>query len=216
MVDVDRSLRLKKGQFLTDEYSKDLIVLHHTEGASAKSTFEYWNSSPSRTATAFIVERDGTIYEVFDPKRWAVHVGVKNAQKETIYDHEKRSIGIEIACEGVLKLVDGQHRAFVSDKKPKGSAFKGTLYDHGADWRSYRYFAAYTAKQLAAVNALVDDLCTRFNIPRRTPKDGLNFDKSLLSFTGIVGHNHMRGDKSDLHPGFDWTGLKTHCSLNEV
>jgi len=60
----------------------------------------------------------------------------------------------------------------------------------------------------------IDALCDF--LAQRTPKDGLNFDKNLLSFTGIVGHNHMRGDNSDLHPGFDWTGLKTHCSLNEV
>ena len=200
---INRTLRLKENEYMPEVQPKDLIVLHHTEGASAKSTFDYWNGDNRTIATAFIVERDGTIFEVFDPKQWAHHLGIKGTGGK----HDKRSIGIEIACEGVLTPKDGKYFAF-------GREFKGEPFDHGKPWRDgKRYFAAYPAKQIAAVADLVDELCTTFAIRRRTPKDPLAFDAALLDYTGVVAHHHVRADKLDLHPGFDWTSLIGRCNL---
>jgi hypothetical protein len=47
--------------------SKDLLVLHFTAEASAEGAFSSWVADTSRVATAYIVDRDGTIYETFDP-----------------------------------------------------------------------------------------------------------------------------------------------------
>ena len=47
---IDRqSMRLSAGQFVAEPQSKDLIVIHHTVGGSAKSTFDYWQAQPERT-----------------------------------------------------------------------------------------------------------------------------------------------------------------------
>jgi N-acetyl-anhydromuramyl-L-alanine amidase AmpD len=45
------------------------------------------------------VERDGTIFEVFDPRFWAFHLGLAGTGGSA----ERRSIGIEMASEGRLE-----------------------------------------------------------------------------------------------------------------
>ncbi len=55
-------------------------MLHHTAGGSARSTFNYWNGNATRIATAYIVERDGTIFEVFDPR----HLNLDSAAHATM------------------------------------------------------------------------------------------------------------------------------------
>jgi peptidoglycan hydrolase-like protein with peptidoglycan-binding domain len=202
---VDRSLRLSDAQYLQEEYPKDLIVLHHTAGGSARSTFNWWQEGdPKRIATAYIVERDGTILEVFDPRFWAFHLGLPGTGGRV----DRRSIGIELASEGWLEEGAGGLLAF-------GRPFAGEVYDHGSEWRGQRYFAAYTPDQTASVIALVDHLCELFAVPRRTPADSLAFDPALFDFRGIVGHHHVRADKTDLHPGFRWESLIEEARLEK-
>ena len=84
---IDRSLRLSDDMYYRQETKKSLIVLHHTVGGTAQSTIKYWDTDPRHIATAYVVSRGGTVFEVFDPKYWAWHLGVKDR------DIEKRSIG---------------------------------------------------------------------------------------------------------------------------
>jgi len=194
---VDRSLRLSDAQYLQESFPKDLIVLHHTAGASARSTFDWWQTGqPQRIATAYIVERDGTIFEVFDPRFWAFHLGLAGTDGSA----ERRSIGIEMASEGWLEERGEELLAF-------GRPFGGAVYDHGKRWRGHRFFAAYTPEQVGAAIRLVDHLCEVFSIPRRTPADPLGFDRALFVYRGVLGHHQVRADKTDLHPGFPWERL---------
>lgn len=100
---VDQSMRLTPDQYIPERQEKDLVVLHHTVGGTARSTFEWWQTGDreQRVATAYIIDRDGIIYEVFDPAHWAYHLGLKGAAGA----HDKRSIGIELASEGGLREV---------------------------------------------------------------------------------------------------------------
>lgn len=200
--EVDRTWRLPEGQYVAEALAKDLIVLHHTAGASARSTFDWWRETGDRIATAYIVERDGTIQEVFDPRFWAFHLGLKNSGGRV----DRRSIGIEMASEGWLEERDGGLFAF-------GRRFEGEVYDHRQPWREHRFWAAYTPAQTDSVIGLVDHLCRVFHVPRRTPGAHLGFDPSLFDFQGIVGHHHLRADKSDVHPGFPWDDLVSRCRL---
>lgn len=203
---IDRTLRLPEGQFVQEERPKDLIALHHTVGASARSTFNFWRDTPARIATAYIVERDGTIHEVFDPRFWAFHLGLRNTGGRV----DQRSIGIEMASEGPLEERDGGFTAF-------GRPFEGEVFTHDSSWRDQgRFWAAYTGEQADSVSALVDHLCRIFGVARRTPGDHLGFDRELLDFQGVLGHHHVRADKSDLHPGFSWAGLVDRCRLQIV
>src|SRR5437868_10376792 len=66
---ISTDLRLPATEFFNAAQTKDLIVLHHTVGGSAKSTFDYWRTDPQHIGTAYIVERDGTIFEVFPDRK---------------------------------------------------------------------------------------------------------------------------------------------------
>src|SRR5919109_600338 len=106
-MNVSLEWRLGAAEYFAHSHPKDLVVLHHTVGASARSTFESWRTDGKRIATAYIVERDGAIYEIFPPECWAYHIGVKGRR-----ELDRRSIGIEIASEGALECRAGQYFAF--------------------------------------------------------------------------------------------------------
>ncbi len=76
MLNINRTIRLENKDYIASETQKDLIVLHHTVGGTAKSTIEYWKTDPNRIATAYVIERNGEVFEVFDPKYWAFHLGL--------------------------------------------------------------------------------------------------------------------------------------------
>ena len=199
---ISDELRLGAKDYFAETQKKDVIVLHHTVGASARSSVEGWRNG-KKIATAYIVERDGTVYEVFSPESWAFHLGLKGPRGEV----DKRSIGIEIASEGPLeKQADGSFRAF-------GREFNGEVFDHGSPWRGYRHFAQYTPAAVQAVCELVAELLERFKIPRRTTRGHAEYSPALRDFQGVLTHCQLRADKSDCHPGFEWEQLVERCGL---
>ena len=209
-LNINRTIRLAKQDYIESETPKDLLVLHHTVGATALSTINYWKTDPQRIATAYIIERDGEVYEIFDPKFWAFHLGLKGTGGAV----DKRSIGIEIASEGGLTERGGKLYCF--DKVSERTLFAGEYYDHGTPWRGYRFFDAYSDAQILAVIKLISLLCEQFAIPRRTPANHFDADDSYRQFAGILGHHHLRPDKSDIHPGFPWQRVIDECGLELV
>jgi len=199
----DTSLMLPDSQYYKEQTKKDLIVMHHTVGGTAKSTVEYWLSTPDHIATAFVIERDGTVYQMFDPMYWAHHVGAKDPRNLAL---NKRSIGIELASEGGLTKVNDKLYCYgiVSQR----TEFKQPFVDLGCVWRGYQYFDAYSDEQIESTIVLINFLCTEFNIPKTvfstTPYD---YKTSNLDLSGICGHSHLRADKSDVHPLFPWDKL---------
>lgn len=201
---VDRSLRLPADQYLPDASApKNLIVLHHTAGGSAKSTFDWWRTTPERIGTAYIVARDGRVHEVFDPRAWAFHLGIKGTGGAV----DRRSVGIEIASEGGLTESGGKLYSFgvVSPR----TEYRGEVYELRDPWRGFRHFAVYTPAALASVTRLVDELCSDLRVPRVMP----GAETAPLDFAGVAGHFHFRRDKSDVHPGFPWGELADACGL---
>lgn len=204
------TLRLGGGQYYAEARAKSLLVIHHTVGRSARSTLEWWRADPRRIGTAYLIDRDGTVYETFPAKYWAHHVGVAGD-----VELEKRTIGIELASEGPLIAKNG-FLAFYNPKTGRGRLHTDPVVDLGREWRSYRYFDAYEPAQIAALLGLVDQLCDRFHIPRRCPADAWGFDERWRSFEGVVSHSHLRADKTDIHPLGPWRELKTYCRLEEI
>jgi N-acetyl-anhydromuramyl-L-alanine amidase AmpD len=217
VMNLSTDLRLPPGEFYSAKQPKDLIVLHHTVGGSAKSTFDYWRTDPQHIGTAYIVERDGTIFEVFPPECWAYHLGLKIAPMGVV---DKRSIGIEIASEGALLERDGKYYAFgrmAEQTRFAAPNAEKDVFDCGIVWRDYRYFAKYTPAAIASVCKLVDDLLTRFAIPRQTPTAHTEADLAAYrNYKGVLTHCQLRTDKTDCHPGFDWDQLITACKLNLI
>ena len=201
VLDIDRTLRLPDDQYVVEEAEKDLIYYHHTVGGSAKSTFKWWLMDPARVGTAYIIARDGTIYEVFDPKYWCFHLKIGDSAVD------KRSIGIELASEGALTRVGEWLYAFDGKKRLYSLVNdKDKFYDHGEVWRSgYQYFDKYDDPQILSLWKLCVLLMAQFDIPHLTPADHIGCDRRRYhDFQGILGHHHVRKDKTDVHPGFPW------------
>jgi N-acetyl-anhydromuramyl-L-alanine amidase AmpD len=210
---IDRSLRLPPDEYKVEVTKKNLIVLHHTVGASATSTFEWWLTDPKPIGTAYLIARDGTVHEVFPPEGWAYHLGYGSRVDE------RRSIGIELASEGALLERGG--RLYCYDKLTERTRFTGGSFDLGYAWRGYRYFDVYEEAQLAALIELVGDLTHRFNVPPavlqtvRTGQPSI-FHVNHRLFNGIVGHAHLRPEKTDVHPDFDWNRLVNELGLQRI
>ena len=206
---VDRSLRLPHGQYYSRAQPKRAVVLHHTVGGSAKSSFAWWLQDPRVVGTAYLIERDGTIYEVFPPECWAGHLGIKDVEAE------KETIGIELASEGALIEKGGDVWAFgAGTGKLLGRADEllkaGRVVRLDIPWRGYQWFDAYDPPQVAAAIALVLELCDRFGIPRRLPLEAANGKADVrrwIGYRGVLHHAMVRKDKSDLHPRFPWREL---------
>jgi len=204
-VHVDRSVRLPEGEYFAERQRKTGIALHHTVGRSARSTVEHWRTdraaggAPRRVGTAYVVERDGTVFEVFDPEAWAYQFGLTWPVAGRLA-FEKRFIGIEIASEGGLIERDGILYAF-DTVSPRTMVARAEAFDYGRAYRGYRWFDRYEPEQLEAVGRLVDELCSRFEIPRQYPDRPFDYHgEALAAFEGVIGHAMVRPDKSDPAP----------------
>lgn len=214
-----RSFRLTDDQYHADPQSKSAVILHHTVGGSAKGTIKYWQEDPRRIATAYLVERDGTIFEVFPPECWANHLGCKDLGLE------RRSIGIELASEGGLTIkTEGQNLvAYTALGAPLGLATtlkkQGRILRLDTPFRGFHWFDAYEPAQVQATIALVLELCDRFRIPRRMPSPAeCRGDADLrkwFGYQGVLHHAMLRPDKSDLHPAFPFETLQADLAEAE-
>lgn len=218
----DRTLRFPDGEFFATPEQKTGIALHHTVGGSARSTYKWWMDDRTEAGarlmvgTAYIIDRDGTVFEVFDPAAWAWQFGLPWAQAKKI-KFERRFIGVELASEGPLIESNGQLYCFdrVSPKtvKPRAEAF-----DLGRTYRGYRYFDKYEDAQVASLIELINKLCDDFQIRRQAPSRFFDYyGEQLADFEGIIGHTMVRQDKSDPAPDQAlWDRIIRECRVTAV
>ena len=204
-VHLDRSLRLPDDEYFAERERKTGIAIHHTVCGAAQTTIELWRNDRTprggrrRVATPYVIGRDGTVFEVFDPEHWAYHLGVRWPKAQRLA-FEKRFIGIEIASEGALIERDDMLYAF-DRVAPNTLRAKAQSFDYGQLYRGYRWFDRYEPAQLDALGRLVDELCGRFPIPRRYPDRPFDYyGEALAEFEGVIGHAMVRSDKSDPAP----------------
>ena len=221
-LEISRSLRLPEGEFFPAARKKSGIGIHHTVGGSARSTLNHWLQDRTKAGkrrivgTAYIVDRDGTVYEVFEPLAWAFQFGLTWPPAEQM-KFEQRFIGIEIASEGGLTECDGELYCFdqVSPKtrKPRAAAF-----DYGKPYRGYRYYDRYEPPQIDSLVALIDHLCDTYLIERRVPHPPFDYyGDRLIDFKGIVGHAMVSPDNTDPAPMQSlWDRLIADCRLVPV
>lgn len=227
-MNINKDFRLAGNQYYRDIYKKNNIYLHHTVGGSALSTFNWWNQNPEHVGTAYIIERNGIIYEVFDPSYWDHHLGLKIPQN-TYYN--KTSIGIELASEGALRS-GAELNQILGEKKFDETILYSfditvppfvkakALYHIDLDNDKFQYFPSgfrdfyfydnYDIEQVEATIELVNELCNRFQIKKALllPETRFNYDPLSLDFKGILTHCNVRKDKSDLCPCWDWSKLE--------
>jgi len=219
---IDYTLRLPEGQFFPAARKKSGIAIHHTVGGTAWSTVAHWLKDRTRSGklrmvgTAYIIGRDGAVYQVFAPTEWAFQFGLKWPAAERL-KFEQRFIGIELASEGALIELNGRLYCFdrisAKTEKPRAETF-----DYGTEYRGYRYFDKYEPPQLDSLVALINHLCDTYSIERRVPYPPLDFyGDRLVDFKGIIGHAMVRSDKTDPAPMLSfWDRLIADCRLTRM
>lgn len=215
---------IKKVNFPVDRYyqietPKNQIVLHHTvSGRGTSGDIGTWINDKRRIATSLIIEHSGNVYQCFQSKYWAHHLGInstflKDKGFKDFNDRNiilnKKSIGIEIDSWGGLILGDGTKMNFsgkiVNTIKGKYYAAYGNIvnvpvihYPNG--FRGYYYFEKYTDEQIWSLGELLLILNKKYNIPLDYNNDMWDISNDALSgVPGIWSHTSYVY-KSDAHP----------------
>jgi N-acetyl-anhydromuramyl-L-alanine amidase AmpD len=185
---------LSKKQYMQEVYTKNQIYLHHTVSSSesVQGDYEWWEQTPDRVATAYIIRGDGQIFRLFDDKFWAHHLGLKTANNTNL---NRASIGIELDSAGQLKYDKGQYiSSFGKVIPPERVQF----YPNG--FRGFMYFEKYSDAQIASLKELLLDLGKRYKINLKYSDAIWDMNKDALSgVNGLYAHVSVRKDKSDAH-----------------
>jgi N-acetyl-anhydromuramyl-L-alanine amidase AmpD len=189
---------LPPSEYFTEKIPKKTrICIHHTQGNSAASSIEWWKSQPDKVGTAYVIDRDGTVYQAFPDEAWAYQFGLKNVAKRMEY--EKTTIGIELANLGpITKLASG---AFVDQY---GKPFKGATTN--SKWRGFEYWEDYTKEQYDSLRMLLGMIRIKYNFPYK-PSLNIEFDLSVFDKCTVITHANVRRDKTDVSPAFNWSEL---------
>ncbi len=197
---VNKNYTLPKEQYVANYTDKKQIFIHFTAGSpSAKNTISFWDYDTKKVATSFVIDgEDGTVYQAFNPHYWGWHLGIKGTKGKL----DKISIGIEICSYGPLKQKNNKFYAW-----PKNWGVvvdSDNVYTLEKDFRGYKYFYAYSDKQLENLEKLLNVLVDYFNI-----KVQESFDESWFEYKpeliknateGIWTHVNVRKDKTDSYP----------------
>ena len=193
---------LRPGQYFREVCPKRNIVLHHTVSSTAQSAINWWNADPQRIGTAFVLDKDGTIYQAFDPRYWAHHLGLKTSRNTEL---NKCSIGIELVNEGpLMPHAGGGFRWNFGSGRP-GNVYRGEVVEFM--WRGFDWWAAYTPEQYAALSELLGHLFQKFEL-KPTVCDAFDLNPVAPDFYTVYNHCNVRRDKSDISPAFDFSRLQ--------
>jgi len=180
------------------------IVLHHTAGGSAQSTYNWWNSNTERVATHFLIDRDGKVFQCIPLNRWAYHIYIgskgnkipdKYKRDSSIYD--RLGIGIEVCSWGQLTLKDGK---FFNYMNREVSASNVCTLE--TPYRGFKYYEKYTDAQIKSLQNVITQLVKIFNIPLLTDYNAIfsTHIDALERKPGIFSHTSYRTDKNDMYP----------------
>lgn len=199
---------LPENQYHKKEFPKKQIVIHHTaSGPSAKQNIDYWKSDPVAVATAFVIGKDGIIYQAFGSKYYAAHLGVTSAMLHALgfADYatrcdklHKESVGIELTSWGGLNKKNGKWRSYANAIVPDADVERYT-----PKFRGFSGFEKYSDAQITALRELLLYLCDKFEITSKYHPDMWDVSKKALGGApGIWTHTSYRiaSDKQDCHP----------------
>ena len=210
---------IKRGHYTTPdddyfkkEYEMRWICIHNTAGTTLSGAVQTLNKE-DYIAVPYCIDWDGTIYEMYNPRYWAWHLGVKG--KKGYYD--KHSIGIEIVNPGPLvKAANGHMNFWPQNYGARYCDVSDTSHYYKKTFRGKDYYATYTEEQYKSAGLLCFYLAALFDIPLHL-RTNLEYDlNGVYEKDGIIGHHHIRKDKYDPSPAFDWKRFKKYLGHSSV
>lgn len=165
------------------------LIIHHTAGATALSSINFWRSPEAKGASAHVViDRDGTIYQCRPFNTTCGHAGVskwKDPNTGKLYTGlNSCSIGIELANAG-----DDEKLARKWSKLPLIKA----KHKNGGPLKNWE---DYPKAQLKACEEVSKALVKRYNLD------------------SVLGHDDCSPDrKVDPGPAFDWVSFRKNIDF---
>ena len=197
------------GYYYNEKNKKEKIVLHFTVGHLRGDILSLTSPKRGHVSTAFVVARDGGVYQLHSSAMWSYHLGRGAIGGNKV--GSKKAIGIEISNYGPLTLRGRNLETAYSN--PPGRDVYCTLDDTDQyikldkPFRGYRYYTAYTDEQYNAIIVLLRYLTKAYNIPRAFLPENKRYvtsHETAVAFKGVHSHVNYRKDKFDIGPAFDW------------
>lgn len=217
---VCRRVDERNSYYINDEYQKSRIVLHFTAG-HLRGDMRTLMDPSSTVSVPYVIGRSGTIYQLFNPKYWAWHLGRGAVGTNT--NQSPRTIAIELSNYGFLiKKGEELHTYYSSESNPDVYCHisdKSAYLELETKYRDNSFYAAYTEEQYSSLIILLRYLTSVFNIDRSFLPWEQRFEASqeVLNFDGIVSHvNYRRSGKWDIGPAFDWNRLEEGVSRSHI
>lgn len=190
--------QVKWKKFYDEKLPKKQIVLHHTvSGPGIKGDLKTWENYRSNIGTCVVIDRDGTVNQLFSSSRWAWHLGVG---KKSL---DQESIGIELDNWGQLEEKEGNYYAIYGNNV-KLSDDKVTYYPTG--FRGEQIFESYPDAQLKSLGELLLLWSKKYNITLAYNEDMWDVsERALKGAPGVWSHVSYRPwpsnkNKWDCHP----------------
>lgn len=213
-IEAIKKLDFPENQYFQEVTKKVQICLHHTaSGRGADGDWRWWLDTPSRIATACIVDHDGVIWQCFLSKYWGHHLGTKAANNTAL---NRGCIGIEIDSWGPLVQYHGGFRSYTGalvkpenvqeypngfKTLPGGQADQNYFFKIGAHGKPCFHYEKYTEAQILSTAQLLEAWCAAYGIPTRYQESMWSLSpKALAGEPGIWTHVSYREDKQDCHP----------------
>jgi N-acetyl-anhydromuramyl-L-alanine amidase AmpD len=199
------------------EHHKERIVLHFTAG-QIRSDLEALTRNDYHVSVAFVIGRNGVIYQLFPSKYWSGHIGKGIGNTDTGNAQDKVTIAIELSNYGYLTERDGNLETYYSRlKDDKGNVGPVDIYCSLTEkdayskiaqpFRSQSYFANHTDAQYDSLIILLRYLTSKHKISRQFLAESKRYEttEDVLKFNGIVSHvNYRKDGKWDIGPCFGW------------
>lgn len=172
---------IRAKHYFQEIFPKKQIVLHYTgSNGNAEPVVNGWQTrldGKGRICTPYVINKEGVVFCLYDPKYWAYHLGVTSR-----YNLEKTSIGIEICNWGHLTYKDGKYRSYRGTVVPEREIVRLEKLHRG-----YRFFQKFTPQQIESTVKLVEFLGKTFDIPTTYDYNHLFQEKNPDAITGQVG-----------------------------
>lgn len=207
---------LSQDQYIREQTPKYQFYIHHTAGGPDPfSVVNWWQSTPDRVATHFIIGGrpfngsmwvDGDLVQCYNTKYWAYHLGLKAQHLAVAPNHKtskelnSQSVTVEICNWGPLTYNDDRGRfETIQHNYPVADI---DVVEYPQPYRGYRFFQKYTNAQLDTLRELIRYVCSHWNIPCDYKGPSMwNIDvRALQGEPGIWTHTSVRPDKTDCHP----------------
>ena len=194
-VSSDKLRNIEWTKYYDTIHPKNQIVLHHTvSGPGITGDLKTWENYKANIGTCVVIDRDGTVNQLFSSKHWAYHLGCGKK------DLDKQSIGIEIDNWGQLEEKEGKLYAIYGNKVDVETVH----YPLG--FRGEQIFEAYTEAQIRTIGELLLLWNKRYGISLEYHEDMWDVsERALDGESGVWAHVSYRPypskhNKWDAHP----------------